>query len=204
MTITINENTLDRLDNLEIWYSTIVNDLMKKSVKKATLSGKTWQIAPDTIPSSVNNNSLLPCVEKIITDDENEVRVVLNNKNTYEMCHFNHRDIVKLLGTKKELFAEGDLKKIQDMGDKFTKILLSVIKTIIDEASPYSQIVEIDSLSLCDPLCTDLYETSFLEVSNIYFEENSNRVMVTLSNKDEKAAENLTHYDLLQIIKEIA
>ena len=204
MAITINENTLDRLDNLEIRYSIIVNDLMKKSVKKATLGGKTWLIAPDTIPSSVNNNSLLPCVEKIITDEEHEVRVVLNNKNTYEMCHFNHRDIVKLLGTKKELFAEGDLKKIQDMGDKFTKILLSVIKTIIDEASPSSQIVEIDSLSLCDPLCADLYETSFLEVSNIYFEENSNRVMVTLSNKDEKAAENLTHYDLLQIIKEIA
>lgn len=204
MKISINDKTLDRLNNLEIRFSIIVNDLVKRSVKKAALGGKTWQITPDTIPSSDNNHALLSCVEKIITDEEHEVRVVLNNKNSYEMCHFNHRDIVKLLGTKKDLFAEGDLKKIQDMGDKFTKILLSVIKTIIDEASPSSQIVEIDSISLCDPLCTDLYETSFLEVANIYFNEDTNKVMVTLSNKNEKAAENLTHYDLLQIIQEIA
>ena len=204
----INSKNIKKIEDFERRFSSMLYNTVKKVTQKASEDGKKWEIDPTIINYNLCCSDTRSCAQTSITnvfvDDDDEVRVTLDTNRTVEICNLTYRDICGLLKTQNNLIKKEDVEKLESMGNKLSKILLSFLREIINEASPFSLIIGVDSLNLQDPLCNNLYEVSFKEINTIFINDNDDKIMVGLCNNEELSADSLTCYDLLQIIQEVA
>lgn len=204
----INSKNIKKIEDFEGRFSSMLYNTVKKVAQKASEGGKKWEIDPTLINYNLCCGDTRSCAQTSITnvfvDDDDEVRVTFDTNRTVEICNLTYRDICGLLKTQNSLIKKEDVEKLENMGNKLSKILLSFLREIINEASPFSLIIGVDSLNLQEPLCNNLYEVSFKEINTIFINDNDDKIMVGLCNNEELSADSLTCYDLLQIIQEVA
>ena len=204
----INTKNLNAVKKLERNVDGIVSDLLVKVINKAVGKGMSLEInttSDDYNPETTDLYAVAGTeVKSLYVDEENTPMARLSNNEDVQLCYLTANDLLCIVSTLKGMVRADDLKQMIEISNKMNRILTEIIKHIITESSPESQIVEIDSLSLSEPLCFGLYCLSFTEVSKVWIKDEDGSLWVTLNNTKEVEAVHLNHYDLLQIMLELA
>ena len=204
----INTRNLNAVKKLERNVEGIMSDLLAKVIKKASEKGVSLEInttSDDYNPETTDLYAVAGTeVMSLFLDEENTPMAHLSNNEDVQLCYLTANDLLCIISTLKGMVKSEDIKQMIEISNKMNRILTEIIKHIVTESAPESTIVEVDSLSLSEPLCFGLYCLSYTEVSKVWIKDEDGSLWVTLNNTKEVEAVHLNHYDLLQIMLELA
>ena len=204
----INTKNLNAVKKLERNIDDIISELLAKVLKKALVKGVSLEInatSDDYNPETTDLYAITGNeVKSLFLDEENTPMAHLSNNEDVQLCYLTANDLLCIISTLKCMVREEDVKQLLEISNKMNHILTEIIKHIVTESAPESMIIEIDSLSLSEPLCFGLYCLSYTEVSKVWINDEDGSLWITLNNTKEVEAIHLNHYDLLQIMLELA